>query len=99
MKLKDLVLSWWNILLFSAIADGCSGLKECTLSNGETTGECCNSSNLCDVDEGDCDADSECQADLLCDIDNSCPEYLGLASDVNCCFGGCKSEEIISITH
>ena len=70
IKLKDLVLSWWNILLFSAIADGCAGLKECTLSNGYTTGGCCNSSNLCDVDEGDCGADSDCESGLICGTNN-----------------------------
>jgi len=42
--------------LDSNIADGCSGLTSCTLSNGYATGSCCNSSNLCDIDEGDCDA-------------------------------------------
>ena len=55
---------------FSYIADGCSGLTSCTLSNGYATGSCCNSSNLCDIDEGDCDADSDCDGDLICGSNN-----------------------------
>ena len=45
----------------------------------------CTSDNPCAVDEGDCDSNNECQTNLICDIENSCPSYLGFASDVNCC--------------
>ena len=50
----------------------------------------CTIANPCEVDEGDCDSNNECQTNLLCDITISCPAYLGFASDVNCCSSGCK---------
>ena len=56
--------------LDSAIADGCSGLKECTLSNGYTTGLCCTPDHLCDLEEGDCDADEDCDGDYICGTNN-----------------------------
>ena len=90
----DLVILWWNILLFSAIADGCSGLKECTLSNGETTGNCCNSSNLCDVDEGDCDADSDCESGLICGTDNCASPF---PDTHDCCTRGKKKYQSLLI--
>ena len=45
----------------------------------------CAYGNPCGQDEGDCDSNSECQANLFCDVTISCPTYLGFASDVNCC--------------
>ena len=45
----------------------------------------CASGIPCDEDEGDCDSNNECNANLVCDIRNSCPAHLGFASDVNCC--------------
>ena len=51
----------------------------------------CTTYNPCGVNEGDCDSDNECQTNHFCDITNSCPAYLGFASDVNCCVGRCKS--------
>ena len=55
----------------------------------------CTLNNPCSEDEGDCDSNNECQTNLICDITNSCPTYLGFASEVNCCFNismsGCKS--------
>ena len=52
----------------------------------------CTTSNPCAVDEGDCDFNNECQANLFCDADSSCPAYLGFASDMNCCFSGSGCE-------
>ena len=53
----------------------------------------CTTANPCAEDEGDCDSNNECQANLICDLAVSCPDYLGFSSDVNCCFSGsgCKS--------
>ena len=48
----------------------------------------CTIDNPCGVNEGDCDSNNECQTNLQCDTANSCPAYLGFATDVNCC---CKS--------
>ena len=45
----------------------------------------CTPNNPCAIDEGNCYSNNECQTDLFCDIDNSCPAYLGFASDINCC--------------
>ena len=52
----------------------------------------CKSGIPCGEDEGDCDSSNECQADLFCDPEISCPAYLGFTSDVNCCSigSGCK---------
>ena len=45
----------------------------------------CTTINPCGVDEGDCDANDECQGDLICDTINSCPASLGFNSNVACC--------------
>ena len=45
----------------------------------------CISEIPCGINEGDCDSNNECQTNLICDIENSCPAHLGFASDVNCC--------------
>jgi len=74
--------------LDSNIADGCSGLTSCTLSNGYATGSCCNSSNLCDIDEGDCDADSDCDGDLICGS-NNCVSPFPATHD--CCIRDCDN--------
>ena len=57
----------------------------------------CNSEYTCGQDEGDCDFNNECQNNLFCDPTNSCPAYLGFASDVNCCSSGsgCMSYKMI----
>jgi len=74
--------------LDSAIADGCSGLKTCTLSNGYTTGDCCSSDNLCDLDEGDCDADDDCDGDYICGT-NNCESPFPATHD--CCTRACSN--------
>jgi len=74
--------------LASNIADGCSGLTSCTLSNGYATGSCCNSSNLCDVDEGDCDADSDCDGDLICGSNNCASPF---PDTHDCCTRACSN--------
>ena len=56
----------------------------------------CTNNNPCAEDEGDCDSNTECETNLICDVINSCPAHLGFASDVNCCLtSGCKFVEII----
>ena len=57
----------------------------------------CTLDATCGVNEGDCDSNNECQTHLVCDTSNSCPASLGFASDVNCCFSGCKSQKMISM--
>ena len=50
----------------------------------------CSSGIPCKENEGDCDSNNECKANLVCDTTNSCPTHLGFASDVNCCSIGSK---------
>ena len=54
----------------------------------------CASGIPCGENEGDCDSNYECQANLVCDIANNCTTSLGFLSDVNCCVNisksGCK---------
>ena len=45
----------------------------------------CTSENPCEEDKGDCDKHSECQNGLVCGT-NNCPDYLGLNSDMDCCY-------------
>ena len=52
---------------------------------------CSADTNLCGVNEGDCDFNNDCQTNLICGAAGSCQESLGFASDVNCCVGGCKT--------
>ena len=58
------------------MAENCTG--------GET---CCTPTNPCDVDEGDCDSDSDCKAGLKCGSRN-CKTKSGLQWDVkdDCCY-------------
>ena len=80
------------------------GLNNCPPSLGhDNEVDCCYNAtagdkDFCTIDspcgegEGDCDSDDECQKNLFCGTDNSCPAYLGFDSDVNCCFSVCKSQ-------
>ena len=52
----------------------------------------CTTENPCDIDQGDCDSKNECQTNLICDTEISCPEYLGFKNDINCCFSGSGCE-------
>ena len=52
------------------------------LWNGHKTGSCCQISDPCNVDEGDCDSDADCMDGLYCGVDN-CP--FGFPSDHDCC--------------
>ena len=54
----------------------------------------CTADNPCGLNEGDCDSNNECETKLICNTADSCPASLGFASDVNCCFQGCKSHRI-----
>ena len=52
----------------------------------------CTTDEPCKINEGDCDSNNECQSNLICDTANTCPAYLGFASDANCCNVGCKTQ-------
>ena len=58
------------------MAENCTGGKTC-----------CTPTNLCDVDEGDCDSDSDCKEGLKCGSRN-CKTKSGLQWDVkdDCCY-------------
>ena len=59
----------------------------------------CTIENPCGEGQGDCDFSNECLTNLTCDIANSCPDYLGFNSEVDCCSSsilGCKFHEIES---
>ena len=57
----------------------------------------CTTASPCAVDEGDCDSNNECQTNHFCDLVNSCLDYLGFESDVNCCSKviGCKFVQLL----
>ena len=48
---------------------------------------CCTSRNRCDIDQGDCDSDSDCKIGLKCGKDN-CPTKSGHQWDStdDCCY-------------
>ena len=48
---------------------------------------CCTSNRQCDVDQGDCDSDSECKQGLKCGS-NNCKTKSGLQWDAgdDCCY-------------
>ena len=50
--------------------------------------------NPCEENQGDCDYDAECSDELVCGL-NNCPESLGHDAEFDCCFRGCKSDQII----
>ena len=58
---------------------------DCCYNSSLTIGDehFCTTVNPCREDEGDCDANNECQGDLTCD--NGCPTYLGFNANVSCC--------------
>ena len=58
---------------------------DCCYNSSSTIGDehFCTTVNPCREDEGDCDANIECQGDLTCD--NGCPTYLGFNANVSCC--------------
>ena len=45
----------------------------------------CTIENPCGLYEGDCDSDAACLEDLACGV-NNCPQYLGLNSEIDCCY-------------
>ena len=53
-----------------------------TASNGEL-GYC--NCNTCSENEGDCDANDECQDGLACGS-KTCPTSLGFDSEIDCCY-------------
>ena len=61
-----------------------SGLTGC-YDNGVVGGSCCTSSNLCGVNEGDCDRDSDCFGKLKCGSLN-CPKTANFVHNADCCY-------------
>ena len=57
-------------------------LAEVCNAIGDDTYNCCSASKQCDLNQGDCDDDSECSGDLACGSDN-CPSPFPTDSD--CC--------------
>ena len=64
--------------------------------------DCCSSSNLCGIDEGDCDDSDECQGHLLCGYKN-CPPYQFSSSksasywkSADCCYDPFPGKQRIS---
>ena len=55
--------------------------------------ECCTSSNLCDINEGDCDSDDDCMEGLKCGTHN-CLIKTGLQWDStdDCCYKPTKGK-------
>ena len=47
--------------------------------------DCCTTSNLCGIGDGDCDSDDQCQGDLICGS-NNCDTSLGFGSEWDCCY-------------
>ena len=67
--------------------------------------EFCTTDKPCGMNEGHCDSDNECETNFICsgtygtyDRGYSCPPSLGFASDVDCCFIGCRLYTIISLS-
>ena len=44
----------------------------------------CTSDDPCNIDEGDCDTNEDCQSELFCGTSN-CPGSLGFSPSVDCC--------------
>ena len=44
----------------------------------------CSTDEPCEVNEGDCDSNDECQSHLFCGS-NNCPDSLGNSSSADCC--------------
>ena len=68
---------WLHIL--AQVCNGIGGSYE------DVFQECCGTKNPCDVNQGDCDSDSECKDGLACGRDN-CPSPF--PSDADCCEQG-----------
>ena len=60
---------------FNNLDKSCDGVKY--------DGECCSVVAPCAINEGDCDIDSECQANLTCGS-NNCPAPFPSSAD--CCY-------------
>ena len=59
----------------------------CDAANSDI--DCCKSSNICEVGEGDCDSDSDCSGNLICGVDNCQSLDSGwAASYFDCCMEG-----------
>ena len=90
------ILEVWNYLLCLKIDIICNryAISSCKLKldisillgcrGGDS---CCTSKNRCDIDQGDCDSDSDCKIGLKCGNDN-CPKKSGHEWDSgdDCCY-------------
>ena len=67
----------------------CNGAPGCDATTNDWN--CCTSSNPCAVGEGDCDTDSDCDANLVCGTDN-CKSFDSAwsSSSFDCCIEGKK---------
>ena len=66
---------------------GLDAYTDCCYSTTVGTEDFCTTDQPCDVDEGDCDSDGECQSHLFCGS-NNCPDSLGFISSnasIDCC--------------
>ena len=61
--------------IFIFLAEVCNGI-------GNNVYTCCSLSNQCDVNQGDCDSDSECSGYLVCG-NNNCQSPF--PTDADCC--------------
>ena len=52
----------------------------------------CTTEKPCEQNEGDCDNHIECQSGLVCGT-NNCPDFLGLNSDMDCCYNSTIGDE------
>ena len=64
---------------FHIIGKACNGIGH---DYNDYFRECCSTSNLCGINEGDCDSDDECSGDLSCG-NNNCPAPF--PSNADCC--------------
>ena len=71
-----------NLLGFESFYDCCYDTEEgfCTLEN------------LCDINQGDCDANDECSEGLVCGL-NNCEGHLGYDAEVDCCYESFVGDE------
>ena len=90
------ILEVWNYVLCPKIDIICSRYanSSCKLKLGISLlldcrggDTCCTSLNRCDIDQGDCDSDSDCKLGLKCGKDN-CPMKSGHQWDStdDCCY-------------
>ena len=66
-----------------------TGFKANILIQNEPINNACSVANPCNVNQGNCFYDGQCNGDLKCGEKN-CPIELGYDSDSNCCYDYCS---------